>query len=53
MLRVAVLIDQPPTRAYHVATLAAGEHAAGALGIGATAGVLRTPRYRPMSATVN
>ena len=43
MLRVALLIDLPPTQAYHMATLAAVEHAAGGLGIEATACVLRTP----------
>jgi hypothetical protein len=37
MLRVALLIDPQPTQAYHLATLAAVEHAAGALGIEATA----------------
>jgi len=42
MLRVGVLIDLPPGQAYHVATLAAIDHAAHALGIAATACVLRT-----------
>jgi hypothetical protein len=42
MLRVGVLIDLPPGQAYHVATLAVIEHAAHALGIAATACVLRT-----------
>ena len=43
MLRVAMLIDLPPTQPYHMATLAAVEHAAGALGVEAMACVLRTP----------
>jgi CTP synthase (UTP-ammonia lyase) len=42
MLRVGVLIDLPPGQAYHVATLAAIDHAAHALGIMATACVLPT-----------
>jgi hypothetical protein len=42
MLRVGVLIDLPPGLAYRVATLAAVEHAAHALGVAATACVLRT-----------